>query len=66
MFELIEIELTRILNMAQRANEGYLVYLIQLALVEAHKKARSRNDNVETPIVQSLRHDAPRSDVIYD
>jgi hypothetical protein len=60
MFDLIEIELTRIRRMAEQVDDGFLLYLIDLALMETNKKARSGNDKVETPIVQPPRHDPPQ------
>ena len=41
MFELIEIELTRVRRMAEPAGDGFLLYLIDIAILQANAKARS-------------------------
>ncbi len=48
LFELIEIELTRVRRMAEQENDGFLLYLIDMAILEANAKARARNDSLET------------------
>ena len=48
LFELIEIELTRVRRMAEQENDGFLLYLIDMAILEANSKARARNDSLET------------------
>lgn len=56
MFGLVEIELTRIRRMAQQANDGFLAYLIDMAIIEANAKARSRSNSLETPMPRSLQY----------
>ncbi len=34
--------------MAEQANEGFLLYLIDMAILEANVKARADNDSLET------------------
>jgi hypothetical protein len=51
MLELIEIELTRIRRMAEQAGDPFLLYLIDMAALEANAKARARADAVE-PVVR--------------
>ncbi len=48
MLDLIEIELTRVRRMAEQENNGFLLYLIDMAILEANSKARARNDSLET------------------
>ncbi len=48
MLDLIEIELTRVRRMAEQENDGFLLYLIDMAILEANSKARARNDSLET------------------
>lgn len=44
MLDLIEIELTRVRKMAEHAGDDFLLYLIDIAIIEANAKARSRRD----------------------
>ena len=60
MFELIEIELTRVSRMAKQAGNDFLVYLIDMAIIEANAKARSPNNSLEAIILQS-QEEAQRS-----
>jgi hypothetical protein len=53
MFDLIEIELTRVRRMAERADGEFLVYLIDMAIIEANAKARSPDNSLETLIPRS-------------
>jgi hypothetical protein len=41
MFELIERELTRVRRMAEQADNELLLYLIDMAIIEANREARS-------------------------
>lgn len=41
MLKLIEIELSRARNMAEHADDGFLLYLIDMAILEVKRKARS-------------------------
>jgi hypothetical protein len=41
MFDLVEIELTRVRKMAELTNDDLLIYLIDVAIIEANTKARS-------------------------
>ncbi len=34
--------------MAEQENDGFLLYLIDMAILEANAKARARNDSLET------------------
>ena len=43
MLNRIEIELTRIRRMAQDADDSFLLYLIDMAILEANSAARSKN-----------------------
>jgi hypothetical protein len=52
MLELIEVELTRTRGLAKQANESFLVYLIDVAIIEA--KARCSNNSLEALIPRSL------------
>ena len=48
MLDLIEIELKRVRKMAEQSGDGFLLYLIDLAIIEASVKARSRPESAET------------------
>jgi hypothetical protein len=48
MFDLVEIELTRVRKMAEHTRDDFLVYLIDIAIIEANAKARSERDRSET------------------
>jgi hypothetical protein len=41
MLDLIEIELTRIRRMAEQTNDRFLLYLLDMAILEANRRARS-------------------------
>lgn len=41
MLDLIEIELTRVRRMAEHANDDFLLYLLDMAILEANRRARS-------------------------
>ncbi len=47
MLDLIEIELTRVRKMAEHAGDDFLLYLIDIAIIEANAKARSRREDAE-------------------
>ena len=57
MFELIEIELTRVRKMAEQADDGFLLYLIDIAIIEANAKARSMQSSIETIVPLALERD---------
>ena len=57
MFDLIEIELTRVRRMAEQTDDGFLLYLIDIAIIEANAKARSHKVSLETMIPSSLERD---------
>lgn len=48
MFELIEIELTRVRKMAEQTDDGFLLYLIDIAIIEANAKARLNNGGIDS------------------
>jgi hypothetical protein len=43
MFDLIEIELTRVRRMAEQTSDGFLLYLLDMAILEANRRSRSRS-----------------------
>jgi hypothetical protein len=45
MLDLIEIELTRVRRMAEHADDGFLLYLLDMAILEANQRARSFAEN---------------------
>ncbi len=57
MFDLIEIELTRARRMAEQAEDSFLLYLIDMAIIQENARARSRN-SVEKLIPLSLELEA--------
>jgi hypothetical protein len=52
MFELVE-ELERVRREAEQLDEGMLLYLLDMAIVEARAKAGACNDNLYAPIKRS-------------
>ena len=57
MLDLIETELTRVRRMAEQAEDSFLLYLIDMAIIQANARARSRN-SVEKLISLSLEPEA--------
>ena len=47
MFDLVEIELTRVRKMAEQTRDDFLVYLIDIAIIEANAKARFERERSE-------------------
>jgi hypothetical protein len=47
MLDLIETELTRVRRMAERADDDFLLYLVDMAIIEANSRARFRRDAAE-------------------
>ena len=45
MLDLIEIELTRVRKMAEHADDAFLLYLLDMAILEANRRARSMTEN---------------------
>ena len=52
MFELVEIELTRVRRMAEQTSDDLLLYMIDMAIIEANAKARASSDSLATPVVE--------------
>ena len=46
MFELVEIELTRVRRMAEQTSDDLLLYMIDMAIIEANAKARASSDSL--------------------
>lgn len=44
MIDLIEIELTRVRRMAEHTNDTFLLYLLDMAILEANRRSRSRGE----------------------
>ena len=61
MLDLIEIELTRVRRMAEQADDGFLLYLIDMAIIQANARARARN-SLETLIPLSLEPEASQTE----
>jgi hypothetical protein len=57
MLELIEIELTRIRRMAQRTNDRFVLYLLDMAILEANRRARSIVEGHDAENAQVLESD---------
>ncbi len=53
MFKLVEIELIRIRKMAAQTEDDFLLYLIDMAIIEANAKDRASNDSLATPVEES-------------
>jgi hypothetical protein len=58
VLDVIEIELTRVRRLAQRAHDDFLLYLIDMAIIEAHARARSRRESSE-----AINRETPDRDV---
>ena len=43
--------------MAQRADDGFLLYLIDTVILEANQKTGASNDKAETPAAQAIRQE---------
>ncbi len=69
MLDLIEIELTRVRRMAEQADDGFLLYLIDMAIIQADARARARN-SLETLIPRSQEKaypvDSGSLDVVFE
>ncbi len=57
MLDLIEIELTRVRRMAEQADDSFPLYLIDMAIIQADARPRSRN-SLEKLIPLSLEPEA--------
>jgi hypothetical protein len=62
MFELIEIALTRVRQSVDQADDGFLAYLLDMAIMQANKRARSSNDNPEISDIEPLRRHPSQPD----
>jgi hypothetical protein len=62
MFELIEIALTRVRQTVDQADDGFLAYLLDMAIIQANKRARSSNDNPEIAVSGPPRHGPSQRD----
>jgi hypothetical protein len=62
MFELIEIALTRVRQTVDQADDGFLAYLLDMAIIQANKRARSSNDNPEISVSGPPRHGPTQRD----
>ena len=58
MFDLIAIKLTEIRKMARQADKYFLVYLIDIAIIEAKAKACCDSNSLEALIPLSLENNA--------
>ena len=53
LLDLIETELTRVRRKAEHADDnGYLLYLLDMAILEANRRARSLAENRRGPILE--------------
>jgi hypothetical protein len=52
MFDLVE-ELKKVRRLAEQVDDGMLLYLLDMAIVEASKKAGGCNDNLAAPITRA-------------
>jgi hypothetical protein len=43
--------------MADQADDDFLAYLIDLAIMQANKRAHSGDDDLETPVIRSSQYD---------
>jgi hypothetical protein len=63
MFELLEIELTRVRKMAEHAGDAFLLYLIDMAILQANAEARSNAGGREAVGLRASPSGRPRSRV---
>ncbi len=45
MLDLIEIELTRVRRMAEHAEDSFLLYLLDMAILQANRRSRSLRES---------------------
>jgi hypothetical protein len=55
MLDLIEIELTRVRRMAEHTDDGFLLYLLDMAILEANRRARSFAENRASDVEEPRR-----------
>lgn len=57
MLDLIQIELAGVRKIAEQANNGFLLYLIDMAILEANHEIGASNDDAETPTAPATRQE---------
>jgi hypothetical protein len=57
MLDLIEIELTRVRRMAEQTDDRFLLYLLDMAILEANRRARSTAEGQDAENAQVLESD---------
>ena len=62
MLDLIEIELTRVRRMAEQADDKFLLYLIDIAIMEANRRARFSKDDVSEFMQKRPAQNVPQPD----
>ena len=62
MLDLIEIELMRVRRMAEQADDKFLLYLIDIAIMEANRRARFSKDNLRDFTQKRSDQNAPQTD----
>ena len=62
MLDLIEIELTRVRRMAEHAGDSLLLYFIDIAIIEANRKARSVRQDPDEFATKHPEREASRDD----
>ena len=55
MLDLIQIELARVRKMAEQADDGFLLYLIDMVILEANQKTGAGNNKAGTPALQAMQ-----------
>jgi len=61
MLDLIETELTRVRRMANHADDdGYLLYLLDMAILQANRRARSLAENRASAADESGNSELPQ------
>jgi hypothetical protein len=62
MLDLIEIELTRVRRMAEQADDKFLLYLIDIAIMEANRRAKFSKDDVSEFMHKRPAQNVPQPD----
>ena len=55
MLDLIQIELARVRKMAEQADDGFLLYLIDMVILEANQKTVAGNNKAGTTASQAMQ-----------
>ena len=57
MLDLIQIELASVRKLAEQADNGFLLYLIDMAIQEANQETGASNDKAGTPAAPAMQQE---------